>query len=544
MFRLPSRLILISGLVASGFAFAQETPGDRGRRNAENAASAEGVAFFEKKIRPVLVAECFACHAAEKVKKVRGGLALDSREGTRKGGDSGPVIVPGSPERSRLIKALGHGDPELAMPPKKKLDAAVVRDFEEWVRMGAPDPRDGTNVARRDLDLEKGRNHWAHQPPRQVAAPGVKNAAWPRTDVDRFVLAALEAKGLTPVDDADRRTLLRRVTFDLTGLPPTPAEVEAFAADTSPEAFEKVVDHLLAAPQFGEKWARHWLDVARYAESTGKTVNFSYPHAWRYRDYVIAAFNADKPYDRFIKEQLAGDLMPSEDPRVKAERLIATGFLALGPKTLNERSGLRFELDVADEQIDVTTQAFLGITAACARCHDHKFDPIPQKDYYALAGIFRSTETCYGTVRFINAQRPGPLLPLPNEAAPVAAVSRLTEAERKRIEGQIKAVRDAMKNMRDPIQQFFATGQISLLQARLDAYDAEGNPKLLGWASGTSRRAVSSAHSGAGSAGRAGSPTTAPGPSPTARSTPGASRTSRATPACPAAPSRWRPGRR
>jgi hypothetical protein len=221
------------------------------------------------------------------------------------------------------------------------------------------------------------------------------------------------------------------------------------------------------------------LDVARYAESTGKTVNFNYPHAWRYRDYVIAAFNADKPYDQFIREQLAGDLMPTDDPKVRAERLIATGFLAIGPKVLNERSGLKFELDVADEQIDVTTQAFLGITAACARCHDHKFDPIPQKDYYALAGTFRSTETCYGTVRYINAQRQAPLLPLPKEASPPVAVSRLTEAERRRIEGQIQSIRDSMKNARDGLQQFFASGQISLLQARLDAYDAEGTPKLL-----------------------------------------------------------------
>jgi len=328
-------------------------------------------------------------------------------------------------------------------------------------------------------DIEQGRKHWAYQPPKKVAAPTANNTAWPRTDVDRFVLAALETKGLTPVDDADRRTLLRRVTFDLTGLPPTPAEVEAFAADTSPESFESVVDRLLASPRFGEKWARHWLDVARYAETTGKTVNFNYPHAWRYRDYVIAAFNADKPYDQFIQEQLAGDLMKSDDPKLKAERMIATGFLAIGPKTLNERNGLKFELDVVDEQIDVTTQAFLGITAACARCHDHKFDPIPTKDYYALAGIFRSTETCYGTVRFINAQRVGPLLPLPNEAKPVAAVSKMTDTERKRVEDQIKTVRDSIKNMKDQTQQFLTAGQISLLQARLDAYDADGNPKLL-----------------------------------------------------------------
>lgn len=479
MFRFFSRLILILAFVGVGVVSGQKNPDDRVRPNAEDTVPAEGTAFFEKNIRPILVRECFECHSTEDGKKVRGGLALDTREGTRKGGESGPVIVPGSPAKSLLIKALGHSDPELAMPPKKQLDVAIVRNFEEWVRMGAPDPRQETQVAHWDLDIEKGREHWAYQPPKKVVAPEVKNIAWPRTDVDRFVLASLETKGLMPVGDADRRTLLRRLTFDLIGLPPKPAEVEAFAAENSTETVESVVDRLLASPQFGEKWARHWLDIARYAESTGKTVNFSYPHAWRYRDYVIGAFNVDKPYDQFIKEQLAGDLMKSDDPKVMAERMIATGFLAIGPKTLNERSGLKFELDVADEQIDVTTQAFLGITVACARCHDHKFDPIPQTDYYALAGIFRSTETCYGAVRYINAQRTGPLLPLPKEANPAAAVSNLTDIERSRIEDQIKTVRDSMKNSKDGLQQFFASGQLSLLQARLDAYDADGNPKLV-----------------------------------------------------------------
>jgi hypothetical protein len=482
--------MLLGCLVSCGFASGQAPPRDSApakpassvvadKRDSDKALPAEALTFFEKKIRPVLVTECYGCHSPEKRKKVRGGLALDTREGIRTGGDSGPAIVPGSPSRSLLIKALGHGDPELAMPPKKKLSTAIVRDFEEWIRMGAPDPRSGVKIASKDRVSGDGRKHWAYQPPKKAAEPKVKNTAWPRTDVDRFILSALETKGLTTVDDADRRTLLRRVSFDLTGLPPTPVEVEAFAADAASDAFERAVDRLLASPRFGEKWARHWLDIARYAESTGKTVNFNYPHAWRYRDYVIAAFNADKPYDQFIKEQLAGDLMKSDDPKARAERLIATGFLAIGPKTLNERKGLQYELDMADEQIDVTTQAFLGMTAACARCHDHKFDPIPQKDYYALAGIFRSTETCYGTVRFINAQRTAPLLPLPKEANPAVAMSRLTEAERKRVEDQIKAVRDSMRRMKDPIQQFFAGGRISLLQARLDAYDADGNPKLL-----------------------------------------------------------------
>lgn len=440
---------------------------------------AEAMAFFEKKIRPVLVMECYACHSRGGDKKIRGGLILDTREGALKGGDTGPVIIPGNPSQSLLLKALSHSDPKLSMPPKKKLDPVIIHDFEEWIRMGAPAPRTEVQGARKEAGTEPGSNHWAYQLPRKSVTPKVKNTAWPRTDVDRFILAALESKEIPPVDDADQQTLFRRVTFDLTGLPPTLSEMEAFAKDSSPNAYEKVVDRLLESPRFGEKWGRHWLDVARYAESTGKTVNFNYSHAWRYRDYVINAFNSDKPYNQFIKEQLAGDLMTSDDPKVKAERLIATGFLAIGPKTLNERNGLKFELDVVDEQIDVTTQAFLGITAACARCHDHKIDPISQKEYYALAGIFRSTETCYGTVRYINAQRQGPLLTLPNEANPTTALPRLTDMERKRIEDQIKGVRDSMRNMKDPTQQFFATGRISLLQARLDAFTPDGTPKLL-----------------------------------------------------------------
>ena len=221
----------------------------------------------------------------------------------------------------------------------------------------------------------------------------MKDAAWPRSDIDRFLLAALEAKGLKPVADADRPTLLRRVTFDLIGLPPTPEEVEAFVADESPGAFEKVVDRLLASPPFGERWGRHWLDVARYAESSGKQVNFNYPHAWRYRDYVIDGFNADKPYDRFVEEQLAGDLLPARTTGSGPSRRSPPASSRSARRRTTSGTRLQFELDVVDEQIDVTTQAFLGLTVACARCHDHKFDPIPQRDYYALAGIFRSTET-------------------------------------------------------------------------------------------------------------------------------------------------------
>ena len=363
---------------------------------AEKPATPEGIAFFEKKIRPVLVDKCYQCHSA-KAEKLRGNLFLDSRDGMRKGGDLGAAVVPGNVNESLLIQAIRQTEEHLKMPPKQKLPDVVIADFETWVKMGVPDPRDdGTKIVKKEIDIEKGRQFWAFQPPKRTAPPEVKDAAWPRSDIDRFLLAALEAKHLEPVADADKHTLLRRVYHDLIGLPPTPEEVEAFVNDQSAEAFEKVVDMLLASPRYGERWGRHWLDVARYGESAGKQFNFNFPHACRYRDYVIAAFNSDKPYDRFVKEQLAGDLLPAANEKQKAEMQIATGFLAIGPKDLSERVPLQFTMDLVDEQIDVTTQAFLGLTVGCARCHDHKFDPIPTKDYYALAGIFRSTTTCYG----------------------------------------------------------------------------------------------------------------------------------------------------
>jgi cytochrome c553 len=474
-------LALLSGAVLLVLApLAQAQPAKGG--GFADKPTQDQLAFFEKKIRPVLVDNCYKCHSAE-AEKIKGGLTLDTRDGIRKGGETGPIIVPGSAEKSKIIASLKHKNPDTAMPPKGKLSDNVIADFEAWVKMGAPDPRESKSAGapkKYEIDLEKGRHFWAFQPPKQVAVPTVQNTAWVKSPVDAFLLAALDKKGLAPVGDADRRTLVRRAYLDLTGLPPAPEEVEEFVADTAADAFEKVVDRLLASPRFGERWGRHFLDVARYAESTGKTVNMNYPHAWRYRDYVIAAFNADKPYDQFVREQLAGDLMPTDDPRQKAERIIATGFLAIGAKTLNERSGLQFELDVADEQIDVTTQAFLGITAACARCHDHKFDPIPQKDYYALAGIFRSTETCYGTVRFIQSQRPSPTIALPKDSGMVAGTTdKMTAEDKARIEKQIEDLNKQIREATDPIRTIFPRGQVGLLQARLNAFDTEGNPKVL-----------------------------------------------------------------
>src|SRR4051794_11150166 len=457
---------------------------------AEKPPTADQVAFFEKKVRPVLVQQCYECHSAQ-AKKVRGGLLLDTREGTRRGGEQGPAVVPGDLEASLLIQAVRYTDENLQMPPKHRLPAEVVADLEQWVRSGAADPRDDKVVVRSEVDIEKGRQFWAFQPPRAATPPTVRDAAWPRSDVDRFLLAAMEARGVRPVGDADRAALLRRLSFDLTGLPPAPAEVEAFLADESPGAVEKVLVRLLGSRAFGERWGRHWLDVARYAESSGKQINLNYPHAWRYRDYVVDSFNADKPFNVFAMEQVAGDLMPARDDRQRAERAVATGFLAIGPKPHNERSRLQFELELADEQIDATTQAFLGLTVACARCHDHKFDPIPQRDYYALAGIFRSTETLFGTTLVIqNNRRTTELLELPAGANPPATSQRLSPDARADLKRQLESMqareREIARGGRAATQgngeYLRLQTRIHLAENRLANFDADGKPRPLAMA--------------------------------------------------------------
>lgn len=358
-----------------------------------------GREFFEAKIRPVLVKSCYACHSGEaaKASKLKGGLQLDTREGVLKGGESGTVVVSGKPDESLLIQSLKHVGDAPEMPPNEKLSESVIADFEEWIRLGLPDTRDGTVVTvKRGMSIEEGRRWWSMIPPKRSAPPSVKNESWPRGDVDRFVLAILEMQGLAPVGDADRATLIRRAYFDLIGLPPAPDKVESFMNDTSGEAFAKVVDELLSSPRFGERWGRHWLDAARYADSNGRDRNVLWYHAWRFRDYVIAAFNSDKPFDQFVREQVAGDLLPFSSAEQRDEQLIATGFLALGPKAFEELKPEIFRMDVIDEQIEVIGRSILGLSVGCARCHDHKFDPIRTRDYYALAGILRSTQPLYG----------------------------------------------------------------------------------------------------------------------------------------------------
>lgn len=355
------------------------------------------IEFFEKKVRPVLIDNCYTCHSADT--NAKGELRVDDRNGLLQGGSSGAAVVPGDPENSLLIQAISYTDDSLKMPPKKQLTPEQVADLTQWIKDGAAWPAVGVPV-----DLNKPnekyeqlrKEHWAWQPLKSTTAPQTSDPAWARDDIDRFILAKLDEKALKPVGDADKVTLIRRVTFDLTGLPPSPADIDAFVADSSPDAFEKIVDRLLASSAFGERWGRHWLDVARYGESTGSARNLPYPHAWRFRDYVVDAFNNDKPYDQFIREQVAGDLLPANSPDQRDEQIIATGFLALGVKDVNQRFKVRYIMDNIDEQIDAVSRAVLGLTASCARCHDHKFDPIPTKDYYALAGIFHSTDLCAG----------------------------------------------------------------------------------------------------------------------------------------------------
>ncbi|MFN7931586.1 MAG: PSD1 and planctomycete cytochrome C domain-containing protein [Blastocatellia bacterium] len=378
--------------------------------------TAEGLEFFEKKIRPVLSENCYGCHSAT-TKKPAGGLLLDSRETMLKGGASGQAaIIPGDPDNSLLIKAIRFTDVKLQMPMGTKLPDAVIKDFEAWVKMGAPDPRKAEAVKASPYDFQEAKKFWAFQPLKDTALPRVAEQAWLKNPVDHFILAKLEEKHLKPVGDADKLTLLRRATFDLTGLPPTPDEIDTFLKDTTSNAYEKVLDRLLASSAYGEKWGRHWLDLVRYADTAGDNSDYPVPAAFRYRNYVINAFNQDKPYDQFIREQLAGDILAKYRPpnvngklpaevddeaevldakktglhemaKDRQEKIIATGYLAMSRRFGSRNRDMNLTID---DTIDNLGKTFLGLSTACARCHDHKFDPIPQRDYYALYGIFNS----------------------------------------------------------------------------------------------------------------------------------------------------------
>ncbi|MBC8354634.1 MAG: DUF1553 domain-containing protein [Planctomycetes bacterium] len=394
-----------------------------------------GLDFFEKKIRPVLIDRCYQCHSAKAkdAGKLKGGLLLDSREGVHVGGDTGPAITPGKIDESLLIDAIRFGEDAYQMPPDGKLSAEVIADFEKWVAMGAPDPRDTapSSNPKRSIDWEKARQHWSLQAPLRHEPPVVQDAAWPSTAIDSFILARIEAAKLKPTAKVDRQSLLRRAYFDLTGLPPTIEQQQQFLADESPEAYRQLIDRLLKSAHHGERWGRHWLDVARYSEDNTNMGPFNgpYPHAWRYRDWVVKAVNEDVPYDQFIIRQLATDFLPETGP----EDHTALGFQGLAPSYHKEVALAQVVLEnrYADEwedRVDGIGRGLLGLTLACARCHDHKYDAVTVEDYYALAGVFAS---CRQTTR--------PIISAPEVAKTQPARDRVTALEKELVEPEKKA---------------------------------------------------------------------------------------------------------
>ncbi|QDT05484.1 Planctomycete cytochrome C [Rubripirellula lacrimiformis] len=428
-------------------------------------ATAKQIEFFESKIRPVLVDHCYECHSDDEQES---GLRVDTLEGMLQGGHAGASIVPGKPQRSLFITAVGYRDNDLRMPPEGKLSDAQVADISRWIEMGAPHPDSGSvKLIRRtgDVDLDEGRQHWAFQPPVRTTPPEIdgmttavaasdRHSGWIDNPVDAFIIAGLQRTGLTRVPAADKLTLIRRATFDLIGLPPTVEEIDQFLADDSDQAFARVVDRLLASPHYGERWGRHWLDIARYADSNGVDENVAHGNAWRYRDYVVDAFNNDKPYDQFVVQQLAGDLLPDSDSyQQRNERLIATGFLVLGPKFLAEQDEAKMEMDIIDEQIDTIGRSMMGLTLGCARCHTHKFDPISHHDYYGLAGIFKSTQTMdsYKTVAVWHENE----IASPQQLQQQECFDRKVESKQKRID---QFIADATETL-EPKQQELALAE-------------------------------------------------------------------------------------
>jgi hypothetical protein len=383
--------LLKPSTLATSLTLASALLGSRLLTGAETVQpTAESLVFFKEKIQPVLEAKCSKCHSAAS-EKLKGGLRLDYRDGLLRGGETGAAIVPGDPEKSLLIKAIRYVSDDLQMPPKEKLTTQQIADFEAWVRMGAPDDRvevvAASAVAKAREFTSEDRKHWAFQKIQQPESPQVAKTSWVRNPIDAFILAQLEAKKLEPSRPADKLTLLRRASLDLIGLPPTPEEAQAFLDDPSSGAFAKVVDRLLASPRYGERWARHWLDLARYAESEGFKADETRPYAWRYRDYVIKSFNDDKPYDRFIKEQIAGDEFWPDDPDAR----VATAFNRHYADESNARNLMQRRQEILNDITDTVGAVFTGMTYACARCHDHKYDPILQADYYRLQAFFANT---------------------------------------------------------------------------------------------------------------------------------------------------------
>ncbi len=439
--------LAVSWIAASGSLDAVPTRADEPKLAGISPTSPEAVEFFEARVRPILVERCVKCHGP---RKQSSGLRLDSRAAALKGGDTGPAVVPAKPEESLIVQAVTYRHDELKMPPNGKLSDADVQFLTRWVAQGAPWPADSARIAAMSHSAAAPA-HWAFRPLRTVPPPRVKEGGWAASPIDAFILARLEAAGIAPSPPAAKRTLIRRATIDLWGVPPTADEVEAFEADASPDAFARVVNRLLASPRYGERWGRHWLDVARYADTKGYvfTQERRYPYAFTYRDYVIDAFNADLPYDRFILQQLAADQFPHE---ADTRPLAAMGFLTVGRRFLLDQN------EIIDDRIDVVSRGLLGLTVTCARCHDHKFDPIPTDDYYSLYGVFASSTE--------PADLPVLDWPGAGKAAGAADFLRKLDAAKKKRDAYIAA-------RRDDIQKDFAARFSQYLKAGYDlGFDA------------------------------------------------------------------------
>jgi hypothetical protein len=417
----------------------------------EMAPTPEWSAFFESRIRPILVERCYECHSSQ-AKSLESNYSLETRESLIKGGDRGPAVVPGKPEESPLVAAVRRSDPDFQMPPDEPLSAEEVADLEAWVAMGAPDPRTGAAVVRRRLTPAEARETWPYSPLARPPIPEVSNPAWARSSIDRFILAGLDARGLRPAGDASPRVLLRRVSYDLIGLPPTPEETARFLADKSPAAFERLVDRLLASPRYGERWGRHWMDVVRYSDTAGDNSDFPIPQMIRYRDWIIDALNADMPYGEFVKQQIAGDLMPAECDEERRAKIVATGYIASARRFGSTVDDYPQHLTIEDT-IDNLGRAFLGLSLNCARCHDHKFDPISTEDYYGLYGIFHSTRYPWPGIELEKRQRD--LVPLVSvDVVEKARRERNREKERmdslvRQFEAEKKAADEALGRLRE-----------------------------------------------------------------------------------------------
>ena len=404
----------------------------------------EDLAFFEQRIRPLLANKCYECHSAES-KELQGSLLVDSRTTLRRGGAKGPAVVAGDPDHSLLIEAVRYKNDDMLMPPNGKLSDAEIADLEHWVKLGAPDPRStATKHLGKQIDLAAAREFWSLRPISSPPIPVVKLANWPLTDIDHFILAKQEIQELTPARDADKRALIRRATYDLIGLPPTPDEVNAMLADDSAIAFSRVVERLLASPRYGERWGRHWLDVVRYADTAGDNSDYPIPQIHRYRDWVIDAFNEDQPYDEFVRDQIAGDLRGGTTDEQRNERIIATGYLANARRFGSRVDDYPQHLTIEDT-IDNLGRSFLGLSISCARCHDHKFDPITNRDYYGLYGIFHSTRYPWPGIELDKRQREFVPLVAPEKRAEMEQTLIARAKEQSRLDDDVKKLKDALK---------------------------------------------------------------------------------------------------